>query len=778
MNDVELEGAILALVQSPDYKPSKPRVIAQRLDLPKDEAPAVRKAVKRLVAQGKVAYGSSHLVRPVNEPSPDKPKTKKQPAEPKSNRIVGLFRRNSAGFGFVRPTSTASEGEELQDVYIAAEDSGDAATGDLVAVKVKRQRGEPGKGPRGEIVEIIQRETHRFVGTYFEARGSAYVQVDGPLFTKPILVGDPETHNVEPNDKVVIEMVRFPSHLHKGEGVIVEVLGPRGKPGVDTLSVIREYDLPEEFPKEVLEDARRQAERFDESIPPGRRDATDEVIVTIDPIDARDFDDAISLVRPDNGHWLLGVHIADVSHFVPPKSELDREAYERATSVYLPDRVIPMLPELISNSLASLQPNKVRYTKSAYIEFTAEGQRVGTELFSAAIKSHKRLTYEQVDEFLADPEPFRKKWGAAVFDLLGRMRTLAAILRQRRMKRGALELTMPEVKVDLDKQGRVAGAHVVENTESHRIIEEFMLAANEAVADMLQEKEIAFLRRIHLPPKPHKLRALGEFVEELGLPLDDVESRFALQDLLRDVVGRPEQHAVNYALLRSMQRAIYSPQEEGHYALASDCYCHFTSPIRRYPDLTVHRLVQAVLEGKQPKQHEGELFIVGENCSEREQRAEQAERELVKLKLLLYMSQRIGEEMDAVITGVESFGLFAQGTKLPAEGLIHVDSLVDDYYQFDRAAHTLSGRRSGNTFRLGDMVRVAVARVDLERRELDFRLIHREKRPEPPARDGRHRRGRRSDRDDRSPRGRKAKDKGQQNQAKPPRKKKAKRRRR
>jgi ribonuclease R len=363
------------------------------------------------------------------------------------------------------------------------------------------------------------------------------------------------------------------------------------------------------------------------------------------------------------------------------------------------------------------------------MEFTPEGIRTSAELFNSAIKSRKRLNYDEVDEFLADSTPFRKKWGLPVVELLARMRKLAATLRRRRMERGALELSMPEVKIDLDKQGQVTGAHVVENTESHRIIEEFMLAANEAVAETLRDKGLFFLRRLHMPPKPQKLRALSEFLEELRLSLDDPESRFELQRLLDDVKGRPEQHAVHYAVLRSLQKAVYGPQDAGHYALASDCYCHFTSPIRRYPDLTVHRLVTAILEGRKPRQDFGEATVVGQHCSEREQRAEQAERELNRLKLLHYLSDRIGEEMDAVITGVESFGLFAQGIQLPAEGLIHVDSLVDDYYRFDRAAHTLAGHREGNTFRLGDLVRVAVARVDLERRELDFRLIQREKRP-------------------------------------------------
>ena len=332
-------------------------------------------------------------------------------------------------------------------------------------------------------------------------------------------------------------MVRFPSHAHDGEGVITEVLGPRGTPGVDTLSIIREFNLPEEFAQDAIEESRAQADAFDESIPEGRTDLTALITITIDPVDARDFDDAISLEKTAKGHWRLGVHIADVSHFVRPKSPLDREAYDRGTSVYLPDRVIPMLPEIISNGLASLQPDRVRYTKTVFIEFTPDGIPLATEPMSAAIKSRRRFTYEEVDSYLADPGPWRAKLDGEVHALVERMRELAKILRERRFRRGALELTMPEVKIDLDAEGRVDGAHLVENTESHQIIEEFMLAANEAVAELLDKAELHFLRRVHQAPDPRKLKALTEFVTGLGFQVESLESRFELQKLLALVAG-------------------------------------------------------------------------------------------------------------------------------------------------------------------------------------------------------------------------------------------------
>jgi ribonuclease R len=758
MHPLELDPKVLEYVTAPGYQPVKPRVIAQRLRLPKDQAPEVRRAVKRLVRQGLLMYGSDHLVMPAAgvsaapvAPRPSAPvkladaaqaegkgdavaatpRPKGPGSAKKSNRVVGVFQRTQKGFGFVRPSTVETRGDKSQDIYVPAESTRDAATGDVVVVELKkRYRGDPGQ--RGEIVEVVERQTNQFVGTYFEMGGNGYVRISGTLFARPICVGDPGAKNAQVDDKVVVEMIRFPSALHSGEGVIVEVLGPSGKPGVDTLSIIREFGISDQFEEDVLAEAHLQAEQFDESLD-GRTDFTGETIVTIDPVDARDFDDAISLEQRENGHWLLGVHIADVSHFVRYNTALDREAFDRATSVYLPDHVIPMLPEVISNGLASLQPGKIRYTKSAVMEFTPEGQRVAVTLHSAAIKSTKRLTYEQVDEFLADREAVSKKMGAKVSALLGRMHTLAMILRKRRFARGALELSMPEVKVELDKQGRVVGAHVAENTESHQVIEEFMLAANEAVAETFRDHGLDFLRRIHQAPSPSKLQVLQEFLTALGYPVDDLQSRFALQKLLDDTAARPEQYAIHFAVLRSLQRAIYSPMDDGHYALASDCYCHFTSPIRRYPDLTIHRMVDAILKKTKPRMQYDELVVAGRHCSDREQRAEAAERDLTKMKLLAYLSERIGEEMDAVITGVESYGVFVQGIKLPAEGLIRTESLGDDHFRFDRSTHTLEGYREGNRYRLGDLLRVAVAKVDLERRELDFRLVGRRPGEHPPA---------------------------------------------
>jgi len=718
----ELTDRILAHVYADNYQPVKQRTIAKQLSIGPDDEPLLKKAVKKLVKKGRLAYGDKHLIFPVvdSQAVAARPPAEPQRPQRKSN-VTGSFTRTSKGYGFVRPHGTdRAEGRNF-DIFIPQEDTRDAADGDVVEVSLSHRRGPMGKR-RGRIVQVLERQTHQFVGVYHERGGAGYVQVDGAIFAQPVYVGDAGAKNAMEDDKVVIELVRFPTHFQEGEGVITEVLGPRGAPGVDALSIIMEFGLPQDFSEAVLESAREQAERFDESIGPDRQDMTDEVVITIDPVDARDFDDAISLRKTGNGHWLLGVHIADVAHFVPEGSALDHEARERATSVYLPDRVIPMLPEIISNNLASLQPDKVRYARTAMIEMTPDGARVATEVHSTAIKSRRRFTYEEVDEFLADRESWREKLSPEVFALLANMHELAMILRRRRLEGGAIEMHLPEVKIDLDKFGRVTGAHVVENTESHQIIEEFMLGANEAVAERLHDDEILFLRRIHEPPDPRKLGALTTFVRELGLECESLESRFEIKRVLEETADRPEAYAIHYAVLRSMSKAVYGPMESGHYALAMADYCHFTSPIRRYPDLTVHRIFDKLARGKKQPGDFDALALMGDHCSDREQRAEKAERELKKTKLLNFLSQKIGYQMEGVVTGVEEFGLFVQGIDIPAEGLLHVQALGDDYFHYDKPTHTLMGHKAGNQFRLGDGLQVEVVRVDLERRELDFRL--------------------------------------------------------
>lgn len=764
MSTRELEQRILEHVEHPNYRPVKPRVIAAQLGvLDRDELDRVRKAIKRLAQAGQLVYGDRHVVhsrralapKSFGSPRPGDPPGSEQHGgeqhggeqpggeQPGGGRrrrergseergagelpadvvlVTGTFRRAAGGFGFVRPLNA---GPQDEDIYIASRASSDAAHGDRVQVRLGRK---VRRGPRvrisGEVIRVLERASQQFVGTYLELWGRGLVRVDGNAFAHPVFVGDPGAKGVRPGDKVVLEMVRYPRGPEdEGEAVITEVLGERGSPGFDSRLIASQFSLPGPFEPDVLESAREQARLFDGSIPDDRTDLTELCTITIDPVDARDFDDAVSVELLEGGHWRLGVHIADVAHFVPFRSPLDREARERGTSIYLPDRVIPMLPELVSNNLASLQPDKVRYTKTAFMEFSADGILVATDLMSSAIRSQRRFTYEEVDEYLAEAESWRERLTPAVHELLGRMAQLARILHARRMARGALELDLPEVKLELNAKQEIERCRKVEHTESHRIIEEFMLAANEAVAQRLSDWGIHFLRRVHMNPDPRKMLALTEFVRGLGIQTESLESRFELRQVLQQVRGKPEEYAVNFAALRSLAKAEYAPAEEGHYALASDCYCHFTSPIRRYPDLTIHRTLDFVFRGKRPVIDLDQLMELGRHCSQREQRAEQAEREMIKLKLLNHLSSRIGQRMEGVVTGVEDYGLFVQGLEFPAEGLVHISSLNEDRYFYDSRSHTLNGHRAGNQFRLGDRVRVVIAKVDLDRRQLDLQVV-------------------------------------------------------
>jgi ribonuclease R len=699
----ELADRIALLVSQRNYKPITLKVMARLFEISADDYAEFRATVKRLIKDGKLDLG--------------KDKTLRRPE--RAGLIVGLFRRSAKGFGFVRPhTSTL----KTDHIYIPVEATRDASSGDEVAVKITKRERREGMNVEGRIVEILARASGIFVGTYFEEGDTSFVAIDGTTFRQPISVGDPGAKGARPGDKVALEIVRYPTPYLEGEGVITEILGQRGQPGVDTLTVIRAFNIPDTFDEEVLDEAREQAKLFSEAEIGAREDLRGLPTATIDPATARDFDDAISLSRDRNGHWTLAVHIADVSHFVRPGSALDRAARHRGTSVYLPDRVIPMLPEILSNSLASLQADRTRYTVSVIMDYTPDGILTSKRFARSAIKVDHRFSYEQAMAVMKEPGVSHHGVAPAIAAMLGEMLELAMILRRRRFARGALELSLPEIEIDLGEDGQVTGAHLAVNDESHQVIEDFMLAANEAVATSLTESEIGFLRRAHPDPEAFKLFQFAEFVRSLGLTIDQPQSRFDLQRVLNETIGKPEEYAVHYGLLRSLKQASYTPEPEGHYALASEDYCHFTSPIRRYPDLQVHRQLIALLEGRKPRAKHDELVVLGQHCTRTERRSEAAERELIRVKLLTYLEDQVGKAFHAIIVGVEDFGLFCRLSELPVEGLIHVTSLADDFYYLEAGTHTLIGRRSGRRHRLGDREIVRIAHVDVDRRELDLVL--------------------------------------------------------
>ncbi|HZW34703.1 MAG TPA: ribonuclease R [Isosphaeraceae bacterium] len=699
----DFAARVLKLVSEPEYKPITLKAMSRRFQIDPDDSAEFRAAVKQLVKEGKL----------------DLAKDKRLHRPDQAGLVIGLFRRSAKGFGFVRPHHSPNPDDQI---FIPVAATGDASNGDEVAVKVTKTSRRRGKNLEGRIVRIVARASGVFVGTYFEEAGSGYVRIDGTTFHDPIDVGDPGAKGAKPGDKVAVEIVRYPTPYLEGEGVLTEILGQRGQPGVDTLAIIRAFNIPDTFDAAVLEEARDQARFFDEAQLGDRVDLRDATTVTIDPATARDFDDAITLTRDEQGYWNLAVHIADVAHFVRSGSALDRAARHRGTSVYLPDRVIPMFPEILSNSLASLQAGRTRYTVSVFLEFNPEGVLVSKRFARSAIRVDHRFTYEQALEVMKRPQAHHRGVSAEVARMMGQMLELAMILRCRRFARGALELNLPEVEIELGDQGEVSGAHLAVHDESHQVIEEFMLAANEAVATTLSAENILFLRRAHPDPEPFKLDEFAEFAHSLGLALEQPQSRFELQRVLRETVGQPEEYAVHYGLLRSLKQANYTPEAEGHYALASSDYCHFTSPIRRYPDLLVHRQLIAWLEGNKPASRHDEWVVLAEHCTRTERRAEAAERELIRVKLLTYLEDHIGASFHAIIVAVQDFGLFCRLTELPIEGLIHVTSLADDYYYLESGTHTLVGRRSGRRHRLGDRAVVRIAHVDVDRRELDLVL--------------------------------------------------------
>ncbi|MDR0391875.1 MAG: VacB/RNase II family 3'-5' exoribonuclease [Planctomycetaceae bacterium] len=783
-----IRSKILKIISQLNYTPTKTKQFVEILNLSRKDSPKLRKLILEMIADGDLEFNKKHFILPAKKMSPTPPTKLTKPTKSKKTTqtqitdadldynkplITGRFQRRPSGIGFVRPRASVGEDVPANDIFIPAHWTKDAASGDTVAVEImgkrkndneqnyylakkkhakkqkeNKQKNEDESKLRGRIVKIIERASNRFVGTYIISDGWAFVQIDGSIFKNRIPVGDAVSSSASDGDKVVVEMVKFPTPHNDGEAVIVEVLGAHGVPGLDTLLILRQFDLPEYFNETTLAAARNEVEKFfkmfpDDSTPKkpnkkliakklsslNRLDLTNEIIITIDPTDARDFDDAVSLSRLDNGNFRLGVHIADVTHFVKQTSPIDKEAKDRATSVYLPDYVIPMLPEVLSNALASLQPDKIRFTKSVFIEFTPTGVRTHTEVYRSAIRSTQRFNYDEVQEFFDSPDKFVDCWSSEVRELLNELHEFTLMLRRRRFERGSLELDIPETKIELDDNGIVIGAKVYPYYDSNRLIEECMLAANEAVAEFIYAKHIVFLRRIHSGPSARKLRNFTSFIRMLeiaNLRTNDLyQDRFIIQRLLNAVKGTSQEYAVNISLLRSMQKAIYSPESDGHYALASQCYCHFTSPIRRYPDIVIHRLLDEILDGINPTPEMRELVLLGEHCSDREQRAETAERELKKLKLIDYMSRRIGERLEVVITNVESFGIFVMGTTIPAEGLVRVEGLTDDLYKFQRDAKILIGLRKNNALRIGDKLLVEVVRADFDARQIDFRMVKR-----------------------------------------------------
>lgn len=658
------------------------------------------------------------------------------PAE--ADLVTGTLHVHQAGFAFL-PREKPGE----QDLYISAENTGTAMHGDKVVARITRDDGfARAKGrdrAEGRIIRILERAHDTIVGTLEQSKNFFYVVPDDPRIVHNVYVQVPPQPPLPTiprrGDKVVVRLEPWESRHVNPEGQIIELLGASSDPGVDMLSIIRKYHLPTEFPEAVLAEAHQIPETVAEEMFAGREDLRGKFIVTIDPDDARDFDDAIDVERIAGGGWRLGVHIADVSAYVKPGSALDREAYKRGNSVYLPDRVIPMLPERLSNGVCSLNLDVNRLTHSVFLEFTKDGRTKSARFGRTVIRSAKRLTYRQAYAILKESPK----------DQLGeRLHVaweLASLLRKNRFKDGSLDLDFPEVKVRLDAEGKPIQLERIENDESHQLVEEFMLAANEAVARELKNRMIPTVYRVHEDPDPQRLREYRELILSYNYRVGDLTKRTELQRLLASLRGKPEEQALKIGLLKSLKRARYAPQPLGHYGLAKTNYTHFTSPIRRYADLVVHRGLAELEQSRRTRTDMGSIAAMAEHISDTERVAAEAEMDGVKMKKLEFFQRQL-EARDpqvfrATVLEVKNFGLLVELPDVLLTGLIHVSSLTDDFYAYDAAQRRLVGRQSRRRFSVGDQLRVFVARVDVFKRQVDFAIAEdhppKPRQPQRPA---------------------------------------------
>ena len=701
-----LNKRVLDLLSS-HGRPLSVRELARRLDLDNPGRRELKKVLRGLIDEGSVVK-----IRGARVGLPSR-----------MNLVVGRLQCSPSGYGFVVPEERR---EGQGDVFISAAGLQEALHGDRVVARVE---GETAKGPEGRIIRILERAQQRVVGRYeSDGRFGGHVVPFDRRILQEFYIPAGEEGGAETGQMVTVEVTQPPSAKRNPIGTVVQVLGRLTDPGVDLKVVIAKYDLPDAFPPEVDDEAARVARRPGKKEIDGRTDFRDWTTVTIDPATAKDHDDAVGVERRKDGGWRLAVHIADVAHYVREGGPLDEEAYLRGTSVYFPDRVVPMLPHALSNDVCSLVDGEDRLTQSVVLDLDAEGQVEDASFHDGVIRSLASLSYQEAQAIVDGDAATRKRFASLVPDVVA-MDELARVMRRRRFGRGSLDFDLPEPKLVLDEDGEMTGIVPSERLDSMRVIEEFMLAANEAVAAKLHRSGTGALYRIHERPDPEKVREFGELVASFGYRLPDNIENIRPEDfqrITRQIQGKPEEKLVSYLLLRTMKLAQYHEDNLGHFGLAAGDYAHFTSPIRRYPDLVVHRALRALRQGKDAEREawlEKRLPEMGRHLSDAEQRATEAERELIEWKKVRFMAQKVGEAFQGYVTGVQAFGLFVELEEVYVQGLVHVSSMNDDYYHFDEKAHRLKGENTAKTYRLGDRVEVQVVRVDLDRRQIDFGLV-------------------------------------------------------
>lgn len=642
----------------------------------------------------------------------------------KMNLIRGKLEMNRKGFAFLIP-----EDDNEQDVYIHSSDLNAAMNNDIVIARLEK-KGVRDNRPEGVVIRIIERANQQIVGTFEDNREFGFVIPDDQRMPHDIFVAKKNMHGAVSGHKVLVDLVKFPEGRKSAEGNIVQILGHKNDPGIDILSIIYKHGIKIDFPENVLNAAANVAEEVTEADMVGRRDLRDKQIVTIDGADAKDLDDAIRVERLDNGNFLLGVYIADVTYYVTDNSALDKEAAERGTSVYLVDRVIPMIPHRLSNGICSLNRGVDRLTLSCEMEINKNGQVVSHEIFEAVINTSERMTYEDVNKILVDKDTATCDKFAPLVPLFENMEALAQILRSKRMKRGAIDFDFKEAQVLVDEDGKAKDVVLRERSVGEKLIEEFMLAANETVAEHFHWLDVPFIHRIHEAPDEAKLEHFFEFLAGLGYAVkgtaNDVHP-LELQKVLDRVRGETEEMVISKLMLRSMRQAKYDPNSVGHFGLSTEFYTHFTSPIRRYPDLTVHRLIrtyllQGDLTDKTLKRWKKSLPDIAKHTSEMERAAIDTEREVDDLKKAEYMLDKIGETYTGIISSVTSFGLFVE-LENTVEGLVHVSYMTDDYYNYSDRHHALIGERTRKVYRIGEEVEIQVSDVNMDEHAVDFVLV-------------------------------------------------------
>ncbi len=701
---------LLRLMRDKVDHPATPRELLQRLKIPRDQRVTFKRLLQDLVNSGALVQTRGNRFG-----LPDR-----------MNLVVGKVVTNPRGFGFVVPDRPLED--VAGDLYIAGSNLNQAMHGDRVVARIERVGP---RGAEGRILRILDRGSSTVVGRFdVDASGLGFVVPFDRRMIMDVHIPSGEEADARPGDMVVVDITRWPTAARGPLGRVMEVLGDIDEPGVDTEIIIRKFGIPDAHSEEAIAEAKRLGTEVRQKDIRGRTDFRAFVTVTIDGEHARDFDDAITLEKLPNGNFWLGVHIADVAHYVPEGGALDEEAYERGTSVYFPERAVHMFPSALATGLCSLNPRVDRLVQSCLMEVDRRGDVVRYEMHDGVIHSDARMTYTEVNGILTDRDPALIEKYRDLVPLFETMRELFEILNRRRHRRGSIDFDLKEPEIVLDDEGLVEEIIAAERNVAHKIIEEFMLLANETVAQHLDEQQVPTVYRVHEDPDPLKVEEFEEFIStlgySLGAPADAVRPRH-FQRLVERMHGTPEEKAIAFLMLRTMQKARYDETNLGHFGLAAASYTHFTSPIRRYPDLIVHRSLresrQGTMDDDRRAQLTEDLPEMARHTSERERRADEAERELVQWKKVRFMADKVGDEFDGYITGVTAFGLFIELIEHFVEGLVHVSTMADDYYRFVERAHILRGENTGRVYRLGDRVNVQVVKVDMERRQIDLGLV-------------------------------------------------------